>query len=48
MTATQPHVPTGASPPLPIPESGSGRAPVATTIVVFTIVVGLLAYIALV
>jgi hypothetical protein len=48
MTATQPRAPSGASAPLPIQGPGSGRVPVATTLVVFAIVVGLLAYIAIV
>jgi hypothetical protein len=48
MTATQPRAPFSSTEPLPVQGSGSGRVPVATTLVVFAIVAGLLAYIALI
>ncbi|MDZ4775010.1 MAG: hypothetical protein SGI72_17965 [Planctomycetota bacterium] len=46
MTATQPRVPTDAPAPSPLQVSSNGRVPVATTIVVFALVGGLLCFIA--
>lgn len=48
MTMTTDSVPAGNSQPTPLPIVDSGRVPVATTFVLFAIVLGLLAFIAIV
>lgn len=48
MTATQSRLPVDAPAPAPIARHSTGRVPVATTLVVFAIVIALLTFIALV
>jgi len=48
MTVTHNSLPAGNSQAAPTPLNGSGRVPVATTVVLFVIVVGLLTFIAIV
>ncbi|MBL8859938.1 MAG: hypothetical protein JNL28_15630 [Planctomycetes bacterium] len=48
MTTTTDSIPAGNSQPTPATIADSGRVPVATTVVLFAIVLGLLAFIAIV